>query len=100
MDDETRAVQGFKSAGKDLSDAKRMGARESTQAGFRESKWAISFNTCMSLLYKLSYKSSVIVGATVSHQEDITGVCEPTGIEAKHTSISKKNGYYEIRKTC
>ena len=68
--------------------------RESTQAN-----GAVSFNTCMSLLYKLSYKSSVIIGATVSHQEDVTGVCKPTGIEAKRTSISKKNGYYEIGKT-
>ena len=34
MDDEMRAAQGFESAGKDLSDVKRMGAWESTWAEF------------------------------------------------------------------
>ena len=71
-DDEIKAAQGFKSTRKDLSDAKRMGARESTQAEFQESNRAPSLNTCASFLYKLSYNSSVIVGATVSHQEDVT----------------------------
>ena len=60
---------------------------------------ALSFNTCASFLYKLSYNSSVIVGATVSHQEDVTRVCKPTGIEAKDTSISQKLRYNKMGKT-